>query len=208
MDLRDASDATMTETKSTKQERFVALFEPAQASLHRFVMAMTRDAERTKDIVGETILIAYERLDTLRNDGAFLSFLFTIATRVCNRRGRETRRQEPATEEELASLRHGGTPADVAADISMMYRALEQLPERQREAVLLFEVAGFSTEEIRGIQGGTLVAVRVRITRGRRKLAALLGVPDRHEHTHRSPRATSESSPINDVTFTAIPTEL
>ncbi|MEO5929741.1 MAG: hypothetical protein ABIR47_07405, partial [Candidatus Kapaibacterium sp.] len=45
-----------------------------------------------------------------------------------------------------------------------------------REAVLLFELAGFSTAEVRDIQGGTLVAVRVRLARGRKRLATMMGV--------------------------------
>lgn len=153
----------------------MSLFQPAQPRLQRFVLAMTRDAERTKDIVGETILIAFQRFETLRHDDAFLSFLFTIATRVAHRQDRRknTAHMDVA---EMDQLLDHSMPADVAADIGRMHTALAQLPEKQREAVLLFELAGFSTAEVRDIQGGSLVAVRVRIARGRKRLASLLGV--------------------------------
>jgi RNA polymerase sigma-70 factor (ECF subfamily) len=163
--------------QNEKQQRFMALFEPAQPRLQRFVLAMTRDAERAKDIIGETILIAFQRFETLRHEEAFLSFLFTIATRVARRHAgaRNTTALDTA---EVERLFDPATPADVAVDIARLHNALQQLPEQQREAVLLFEIAGFSTAEVRDIQGGSLVAVRVRISRGRKRLATLLGVEE------------------------------
>jgi RNA polymerase sigma-70 factor (ECF subfamily) len=167
--------AFMVRSQTEKQQRFMALFQPAQPRLQRFVLAMTRDPERTKDIVGETILIAFQRFETLRHDGAFLSFLFTIATRVAHRNAR-TGSMTTLDSDEAGQLADPSTPADVAADIGRLHAALQLLPEKQREAVLLFEIAGFSTAEVRDVQGGTLVAVRVRLARGRKRLAALLGV--------------------------------
>ncbi|MDB5035335.1 MAG: hypothetical protein JWQ98_2576 [Chlorobi bacterium] len=165
----------MAKAQTEKQQRFMTLFQPAQPRLQRFVSAMTRDAERAKDIIGETILIAFQRLETLRHDEAFLSFLFTIATRVA--RGRmHTGRTIDIDTLEAERLPDPGIPADVAVDIGRLHDALQRLPEKQREAVLLFELAGFSTAEVRDIQGGTLVAVRVRIARGRKRLAKLMGV--------------------------------
>lgn len=180
----------------------MSLFQPVQPRLQRFVLAMTRDTERTKDIVGETILIAFQRFETLRRDQAFLSFLFTIATRVARRheRRKDTARIDVADMDQL--LDHS-MPADVAADIGRMHMALAQLPEKQREAVLLFELAGFSTAEVRDIQGGSLVAVRVRIARGRKRLASLLGVelPGPVETEQRGTRAgeNGTASPLTSI---------
>lgn len=160
----------------------MALFQPVQGRLERFALAMTRDAEQAKDVVGETILIAFQRFETLRSEQAFLSFLFTIATRVA-RSHRQKRRTTDLETTEVEALLDPTTPADVVADIGRLYNALQQLPEKQREAVLLFEIAGFSTAEVRDVQGGTLVAVRVRIARGRKRLATLLGVEEPGEPT-------------------------
>lgn len=168
----------------------MALFEPLQPRLQRFVLAMTRSEELTKDVIGETILIAFERLDSVRHEEAFLSFLFTIATRVYRKWGR-THDGAAASEEDLAGLLDPGTPPDIAADVAAMYRALDLLPEKQREAVILFEVLGFSAREIREIQGGTEVGVRVRITRARKKLARILGVEGAPS---RSPEASDRTS--------------
>lgn len=154
------------------------LLEPVQSNLERFVLAMTRDAETARDVIGETVLIAYERFDTLRNPRAFLSFLFTIAVRVNRAYRRKAERTEPLDETTLVDLLAPGISPEVAADISAVYDALRELPEKQREAVVLFEIMGVPMKEIREVQGGTLTAVKVRISRGRKRLAVLLGVDD------------------------------
>jgi RNA polymerase sigma-70 factor (ECF subfamily) len=185
----------MHDSTRDKQQRFMALFEPLQPRLQRFVLVMTRNEELTKDIIGETILIAFERLDSVRHEKAFLSFLFTIATRVYRRWRRTHDGATANAEEELARLLDTGTPPDIAADVAAMYEALDLLPEKQREAVVLFEVLGFSTNEIREIQGGTVVGVRVRIARGRKKLAQILGVADNPaESTGATDRTSSDTS--------------
>jgi DNA-directed RNA polymerase specialized sigma24 family protein len=71
-----------------------------------------------------------------------------------------------------------GTTPERAADVAMLNRALARLPERQREAVVLFEISDLSLEEIRVIQGGSLSGVKSRIVRGRQKLAELLDAAD------------------------------
>ena len=45
-----------------------------------------------------------------------------------------------------------------------------------RETVVLFDVSDLSLEEIRRIQGGTLSGVKMRLKRGRERLARVLGV--------------------------------
>ena len=173
-----------------KNDRFMALFDPVHSRLEHFVLALTRNREAARDIVGDTVMIAYERFDSLRDPEAFLSFLFTIARRVYQQRARTGRRSEPLEESHWAGLCDPQMAPDVAADITAVYDALDSLPEPQREAVALFEILGLSTKEIQQIQGGTLIAVKVRLSRGRRRLAKLLGV----EESPRQQRSRSASA--------------
>lgn len=187
----------------------MALFKPAQGRLERFALAMTRDADSARDVVAETVMVAWERFDTLRSPDAFLSFLFTIATRV--HRAAE-RKRGPVTSdisaETIENILDPGTPPDVAADIAAVYHALHDLPERQREALVMFEILGFTMKEIRDVQGGTLTAVKVRVHRGRKRLAELLGVDDTAEESFRAERTSASPSRIEDKALFSIGTEL
>jgi RNA polymerase sigma-70 factor (ECF subfamily) len=53
--------------------------------------------------------------------------------------------------------------------------ALDALPERQRQAVVLRHIEGLANPEIAGIMGASVEAVESLTTRGRRALAAALG---------------------------------
>jgi len=55
-----------------------------------------------------------------------------------------------------------------------MLKYMDILPERQKEALSLFELADFPIEEIRKIQGGTASGVKMRLVRARAKLAILM----------------------------------
>lgn len=155
------------------------LLKPVQRNLERFVLAMTSDTETARDVVAETILIAYERFNSLRNTQAFLSFLFTIATRVYSAHRKKGERTEALEHEAIIDLLAPDISPETAADVAIVYTALQRLPEKQREAIILFEIIGTPIKEIREIQGGTLTAVKVRLSRGRKKLAKILGVPDK-----------------------------
>src|SRR5688500_15221113 len=81
-------------SSALKQERFMSLFDPVHDRLEHFAIALTRNGEAARDIVGETILIAYESFDSLRHPEAFLSYLFTIARRVYQKRVHASARTE------------------------------------------------------------------------------------------------------------------
>ena len=59
-------------------------------------------------------------------------------------------------------------------EYDQLYKALEKLPELQREALILFEISGFSIKEIAGIQSSSEDAVKQRLSRGRKELLELL----------------------------------
>jgi DNA-directed RNA polymerase specialized sigma24 family protein len=58
--------------------------------------------------------------------------------------------------------------------VTLLYNALNLLPVKQRETVMLFEISELSIEEIRNIQGGSISGVKSRLTRGRERLTELL----------------------------------
>jgi RNA polymerase sigma-70 factor (ECF subfamily) len=81
-------------------------------------------------------------------------------------------------EERARGLHDSGTTPEASADVALLYEALKRLPAAQRESVVLFEISGLSLQEIRQIQGGSLSGVKSRVTRGRRRLAEILGADD------------------------------
>ena len=157
-----------------RQARFCALVEPHIEAVGRFVHALTRNREEARDIVGDVLLIAFERLDDLKSEQASASWLFSIARNTFYQRKRRSKFWGFFDEETVREKPSEATPPDVSADVALLHNALAKLPEAQREAVTLFEIAGLSLEEILAVQGGTLSGVKSRVTRGREALKKMM----------------------------------
>jgi RNA polymerase sigma-70 factor, ECF subfamily len=126
-------------------------------------------------LLSDAILLAYENFEKLRASEAFASYIFTTARRLYYRRAHRKKRWNVLDREteEIADGRNQSP--EITLDIEALDQALAKLPEKQREAVVLFEISGLSLAEVREIQGGSLSGVKSRIVRGREKLAELLG---------------------------------
>jgi RNA polymerase sigma-70 factor (ECF subfamily) len=160
-----------------KQRRFMALLLPLRDRLARFARSMARSPEDAEDLVADTMLAAFEGFDRLKTPEAFLGYLFTIASRLHRQRSWRRKIFDEYDQERAAMIHHRGTSPETAADILFLRNALNHLPERQRETLVLFEISGLSLEEIREVQGGSLSGVKSRLTRGRERLAELLADP-------------------------------
>ncbi|MCB0713525.1 MAG: RNA polymerase sigma factor [Ignavibacteriae bacterium] len=161
-----------------RQEEFLNLLNPVYEQLERFCFAVEYDREQAYDLIGETILRAYEHFEGIRDQKAFLSWLFTTAIRLQRRAGWRRRHFAAYDESEVVKLRSDIPSPDTAADLDPLYRALGKLPRKEREAIVLFEINDLPLKEILAIQGGTLSALKVRLHRARKRLARLLGVKE------------------------------
>ena len=159
----------------TKKEKFTELIKPLLPKLERYALSVMLSRDEAKEIVSETLLIAFERFDTLKSEKAMLSFLFTIASRV--------RVDYIKTEKKTESISQGiadiypssEASAETLFDIKLLYEALGKLEKKMSEAIILFEITGLKIKEIATVQNSTVSAVKIRLFRGRRKLAKLLG---------------------------------
>jgi RNA polymerase sigma-70 factor, ECF subfamily len=159
-----------------RQRTFLELLEPAYDRLSRYALAVTRDEMDGEDLVSATVLAAYESFETITDEAPFLHYLIKIASRL-NKRRRYRERNRVTYDETLAMQRQGSEPSpETAAEIRLAMDALQTLPEKMRETVVLFYVSDFSLEEIRRVQSGTLSGVKSRLKRGREQLSKTLGV--------------------------------
>ncbi|MCK5741964.1 MAG: RNA polymerase sigma factor [Chlorobi bacterium] len=150
--------------------RFMELLEPVYERLERFALSMTRNRDDAKDVVGETILNALAQFDSLRNEQAFLSFLFTIASRVFYRELRRRDKYQIVGTQDIDELFGDRLSPEDQSDLNLLFEAAESLPVKHREALFLYYLTGFSQKEIAEIQKTTATNVKLRIFRARRKL--------------------------------------
>jgi RNA polymerase sigma-70 factor (ECF subfamily) len=160
--------------KKTKEKEFMELYTPVHANFERFCRARVYGDIDYKDLMHDTIVIAYEKFDALSSPKAFLHFLFGICIRVLANTNKKQRLLHLKEEDKTQFVEDVSTRADRNDDVSALYQALAQLPEGQREALVLFEISGFSIAEIADLQEAGISAIKQRLARGRQALHKIL----------------------------------
>ncbi len=159
--------------KRGKQQKFLALYEPVHDRFERFCRARVYGEMEYGDLMNETLLVAYEKFDKLKSTESFLSFLFGISVRLLANSNRK-KKPETGISQSVLMNAHVTDDTEQAAEVHLLHQALTHLPNTQREAILLFEIAGFSVRDIAKMQEASEDAVRQRLRRGRMRLTQIL----------------------------------
>lgn len=170
------------------QDKFMELLEPEYGKLERFALSITHSRDEAKDLVGATVLKAYEKFLMLKDDKAFLSFIFTIARHDKIDRYRKNSRMNITEPDAFDHFKSNNLSPDVLTDISLLHEAINELKDKYRDALVLFEFSGLSHKEISKVQNITIASVKVRIHRARKKLAVILGVEDDSDSKKTNPK--------------------
>lgn len=159
---------------NVKQERFLKLYEPIHDRFERFCRARVYGNMDYRDLINDSLLIAFEKFETLKSEAAFLSFLFGICIRILANNNRKKKESEIIEEAQLNLIKDPNHEHFSEADVYFLYKALAMLSEDQRESIILFEISGFNIKEITEIQGVSESAVKQRLKRGREKLVEIM----------------------------------
>lgn len=162
----------------SKQEEFLALYEPVHERFERFCRARVYGNMEYRDLMNESLLVAFEKYETLRSNDAFLSFLIGISVRILSNHHKK-KKESSITESEDGLV--PGQNDGVDPDIHFLYEGLSHLNDAQRECLLLFEISGFNIKEIAAIQSVSEDAVKQRLKRGRDRLKKILTFESNHK---------------------------
>lgn len=129
-----------------------------------------------KDLVQETVWVVLRRWDEIQKKDSLLAFMIGVANRQIKAQLRQMQRQTRFDQEKEALLKMEARiqNADLAYDIHLMYQAMEQLGEKEKECLVMVEISGFSIREVSEIQGDSEGAVKTRLSRARQRLKSLL----------------------------------
>lgn len=158
--------------------RLLGLLDPIHEKAMTTARRLARTSDEGDDLYQEAVLHAFRKLDALREDASFRSWFFAILIsrhRTRARRGfwRRFLPLEGPSDANAGPAVDPGFGEEEWLRAWRMRSALATLPEGEREALVLHEMQGFSTEEIAAMQHVSPSTVRSRLTRGRRRLAAV-----------------------------------
>ncbi len=162
----------------TSQERkkttFMRAYQPCHEAFMKYCTALAYGQMDVDDLAQDTLLAAFEHFDNIRNKDQLLHYLIKTAKNRAISFWRKNKYKTDLIDVHAERMYSNSLSPEKLLDIQVIYRSLDQLPSKQRNAVILFEVIGFSIKEIAQMQNSTETAIKSRISRGRKKLRRML----------------------------------
>ena len=185
MERMEAEDAAqVARARTGDEEAFRTLVERHSRAVFRLAFRMTRNEQDAEDVVQETFLKAYRRLDQYESRAQFGSWLYRIAANCALDLLRSRARRDETT---LASDADEGPPLDLASEgpgperlafsaevRHRVGRAMARLSPLERSAFVLRHHEGLSIQEIGEALGLDSNAAKHSIFRAVRKMREAL----------------------------------
>jgi RNA polymerase sigma-70 factor (ECF subfamily) len=164
---------------ASDEAAFETLFRRVAEPLFQYVVGMTRSESAAHDVVQETFAKLWSVRERLEDVDALKAYVFQMARRrVYNlHRDERVRRDNEALldEDDLAAFPDA---PDAEVDAEMLRDLLEswidELPDRQREALTLRRIEGLSHEAIADVMGITKNTVNTHLVRAMEHLRSRL----------------------------------
>ncbi len=177
-------------------DAFEALVRAHEKTVYNLALRMTGNPQDAEDMAQEAFLKAYRSLPEFRGESKFSVWLYRIVSNVCLDHLRKQSRRPSSSltvEDDDGEEQQFEVPDESASPEKLLeqklmreavQRGLNELPDEQRQILLLREIRGLSYEEIGealGLEAGT---VKSRIFRARKRLCAFLladgNIPDQY----------------------------
>ena len=175
----DADIAAMSSLRAGNDLALNEIMERWQLRVTGFLLRMVGEQTAAVDLAQETFVRVYQSRERYRPAGAFSTWLFAIAANLARQHLRWQRRHptvsmDAETEEDVSISEKLPAPGDSPGESAqrreravLVKKAIGELPNDLREAVILFEYEDMSYVDIAAIAGCSVKAVETRLYRAR-----------------------------------------
>ncbi len=177
----NSDDAIVEKAKRGDRAAFRSLFLAYRHQVARVIQRFV-PREDVEDVAQEVFLHVFRSLPSFRGDARFSTWLHRLALNVARmhlRRGKSRPKLTLAGNDERKVLERPSL-VDPALDaernerVRALYRLLENLSEKKREALILHDLEGLPADEIAKILDIPVMTVRTRVFYARKELYAAL----------------------------------
>jgi RNA polymerase sigma-70 factor (ECF subfamily) len=151
-----------------------AIYEQHADRIFRLAHRMTGDVAAAEDLTQDVFIRAFGRLRQFRGDSRFGTWLHRLAVTVILNGTRQRGTEQREVTLDPALMKSGGHTALEPDAKDRVRRAVAELPSELRIVVLMYDVEGYSHDEIAELTGVSSGASRMRLLRARQLLRASL----------------------------------
>ena len=181
-EARAEDDRLLAQIAAGDRQAFETLYDRYAAIVFGLALRMLGDRSSAEEAVQEIFWRVWQRLGSFDRSRAFAPWLFGIAHNYCiDELRRRKVRPQPVYEDDEHPVLSGipdesdvGDAAIQAEQQRTVRAAIDQLPDEQRQALLLAYYGGLTQQEIAARLGNPLGTVKTRMRLGLQKLRALL----------------------------------
>jgi len=148
----------------------------AMPNLRAFAMSLCGNRDRADDLVQDTLIRAWAKMDRFEAGTNLNAWLFTILRNGFYSDYRHRVREVEDADGSYAGRLFSIPDQEAHLDLEDFQKALMTLSADHREALLLVGVEGFTYEQAAEICGCVLGTIKSRVNRARTRLAALLSI--------------------------------
>jgi RNA polymerase sigma-70 factor (ECF subfamily) len=147
-------------------------------ALRAFALSLTRNGAVADDMVQDTVVKAWTNIEKFQEGTNMRAWLFTILRNTYYSSRRKVKR-EVADVDGMHTGNMAEKPAhDGRLQMNDFRKAFAQLPDEQRETLVLVGASGFSYEEAAETCGVAVGTIKSRVNRARKQLVELLQMSD------------------------------
>ena len=139
--------------------------------MYYLAYSIVKNKDDASDVINESILKAYEKLDKLKNEEVFKSWILRIVHNTAIELIRKNK--DVINIEEVNNTLEVKESSDVETKLTLR-DAINKLKNPYREVIILFYYEDFSTEKISKITNSNIITVRKQLSRARKQLKAIL----------------------------------
>lgn len=147
-------------------------------AMRAFAYSLTRNSATADDLVQDTLVKAWSNIDKFQVGTNMRAWLFTILRNTFYSMRRKRKREVEDGEGELAATLAQKPDHDGRLQMREFNEAFAQLPDEQREALILVGAGGFSYEEAAEMCNVRVGTVKSRVNRARNRLTDLLDISE------------------------------
>jgi RNA polymerase sigma factor (sigma-70 family) len=166
---------TVRRAQAGDRAAFDTIYHCTVGRVYAVCLRMSEDRQNAERLTQDAFVRAWQNLASFRGDSAFTSWLHRLAVNVVLEDRRSTGRRHLRVENvEDPGIFERGTPPAMVGERIDLERAIARLPVRARTVLVLFDVEGYSQDEIARLTGTAVGTVKAQLHRARKLLREML----------------------------------